>query len=200
MKTCVLSELPIRMSPESVLKRLGRGVDRKKWAPVVERILADHRYRIRPRGVFHEMVCRPNGTMVDIGRGFCLRSEFLKGRLRDRQEAAIFLVTIGSEIEDAIKDESRGGKNITAYVLDCLGSSAAESSAAAIQSVVQAEFGVKMCRYSPGYNDWHIEQQKTLFEFLGPEATKSLGVSLTPDYMMSPRKSVSGIIIPKDSP
>jgi 5-methyltetrahydrofolate--homocysteine methyltransferase len=198
MNTYILSELNIKMSPKSVLKRLDGGVNRKKWAQVVDRIVKNYASRIRPKGVYHKISCRPNGTMVDIGRGFFLRSEFLRKRLGKNHEAAIFLVTIGPEIEDIIKNESLEGKNITAYILDCLGSSAAESSAAAIQSVVQAEFGMKMCRYSPGYNDWHIEQQKILFEFLGPDVTRKLGVNLTPDYMMSPRKSVSGIVIPKD--
>ena len=200
MKTrIVLNELTIKMNAESVLKRLGSGISRKKWAQAVDRIFADYRSRIKPKGVYHEMICRPNGTVVDIGKGLFLRSEFLRKHLKADQEAAIFLVTIGSEIENIIKSESREGKNVTAYILDCLGSSAAESSAAAMQQVVQAELGLKMCRYSPGYNDWHIEQQKILFEFLGREATNTLGVNLTPDYMMSPRKSVSGIIIPRDT-
>jgi 5-methyltetrahydrofolate--homocysteine methyltransferase len=198
MKTNILSDLTIKINPDSVLKRLDKGVNRAKWNQLVERTVERYGSRIRPRGVYHEITCRPNGSIVDIGGGFSFRSEFLKTRLGKDREGAVFLVTIGSQLEDIIKGESLDGKNITAYILDCLGSSAAESSAAAIQKIVAADFGIKMCRYSPGYNDWHIEQQKILFEFLGAKVTKTLGVDLTHDYMMCPRKSVSGIIIPKN--
>jgi 5-methyltetrahydrofolate--homocysteine methyltransferase len=198
MNANLLGKLDIKMTPESVLKRIGSGSNRDKWAQTVDRIVENYGSRVKAKGVYREIWCHPNGSSVDIGSGFSLQSEFLRGRLRGDQEAAVFLVTIGSELEDVIKDESQEGRNITAFILDCLGSSAAESSAAAIQSVVQTEFGRKMCRYSPGYNDWDIEQQKIIFEVLGSKATQRLGVNLTPDYMMSPRKSVSGIIIPKN--
>ncbi len=199
MKRRILSRLDIKTNPESVLKRLGSGIDRRKWARAVGRIFREHQSRIKPRGVYHEVICRPNGAAVDIGRGFHLRSEFLRKRVGRDEKAAIFLVTIGSEIEEIIRDESRRGSNRRAYILDCLGSTAAENAAAAIQRVVQEAFGTTMCRYSPGYNDWHIEQQKILFEFLGSEATEVIGVDLTDDCMMLPRKSVSGIIVPKNS-
>ena len=83
-------------------------------------------------------------------------------------------------------------------ILDCLGSNAAESAAAAIHHEVQGRFKTQMRRYSPGYNDWDIRQQEDLFDYLGIESARKLGVDLTPDFMMTPRKSVSGIILPKE--
>ena len=46
-------------------------------------------------------------------------------------------------------------------------------------------------RYSPGYCDWDITQQRVLFQAMD---SAPLGVSLTDECLMVPRKSVSGII------
>ena len=46
-------------------------------------------------------------------------------------------------------------------------------------------------RFSPGYGDFPIEQQKILLERV--DATRRIGVSLTDSFMMTPTKSVSAV-------
>ncbi|NIM11635.1 MAG: hypothetical protein GTO45_06040, partial [Candidatus Aminicenantes bacterium] len=46
-------------------------------------------------------------------------------------------------------------------------------------------------RYSPGYCDWPISEQCEIFKILPHE---TIGVELSEDSFMSPRKSVSGVI------
>jgi hypothetical protein len=46
-------------------------------------------------------------------------------------------------------------------------------------------------RYSPGYCDWHVAEQHSLFSLL-PEGF--CGITLTPSALMVPIKSISGII------
>jgi len=46
-------------------------------------------------------------------------------------------------------------------------------------------------RFSPGYCDWDVEQQRILFEAVDGEKA---GVELTETCLMLPRKSISGII------
>jgi hypothetical protein len=45
-------------------------------------------------------------------------------------------------------------------------------------------------RFSPGYCDWHITQQKELFKLLD---SNRIGVELTYTCLMTPRKSISGV-------
>jgi hypothetical protein len=45
-------------------------------------------------------------------------------------------------------------------------------------------------RFSPGYCDWSLREQITLFRMV---KTRSIGVSLSPSALMKPRKSVSGV-------
>jgi hypothetical protein len=52
--------------------------------------------------------------------------------------------------------------------------------------------------YSPGYCGWHISGQRALFDRLRPER---IGISLNESFLMTPLKSVSGVLIagPVDS-
>ena len=46
-------------------------------------------------------------------------------------------------------------------------------------------------RYSPGYGDWGLSQQKKFFQIIGAE---KIGMSLSSAMMLIPRKSVTAII------
>jgi hypothetical protein len=46
--------------------------------------------------------------------------------------------------------------------------------------------------YSPGYCGWDISAQKKLFAYLQP---KNIGIRLNDSYLMTPLKSVSGVLI-----
>jgi cobalamin-dependent methionine synthase I len=46
-------------------------------------------------------------------------------------------------------------------------------------------------RYSPGYCEWKLSDQRKLFSFF-PESC--CGITLSESYFMSPKKSISGII------
>jgi hypothetical protein len=50
----------------------------------------------------------------------------------------------------------------------------------------------------PGQLDWPIQQQKEVFSFF-QDVEATIGVRLTKSLMMIPRKSVSGIIFPKEA-
>ncbi|UCD57065.1 MAG: hypothetical protein JSV16_14820 [Candidatus Hydrogenedentota bacterium] len=197
MRTVFLKSLNFTVNPESVLKRMGVRTRQEEWLGIVSRICDEYLSHIRPRGIYREALCLPNGRTIDIGESLSLESSFLRNHLPKSKKAAIFLVTIGPELEESIRKEIDNGRTRKAYILDCLGSNAAESAAAVTHRVVQEKFKLSMRRYSPGYNDWDISQQEILFEFLGRENAREVGVGLTPDFMMAPRKSVSGIILPR---
>jgi len=110
-------------------------------------------------------------------------------------QAAIFVVTIGKALEKKVAQLTKEGLILKASVLDAVGSVAVEKVANWLENMIRsiaAENGDKVgWRYSPGYCDWDITQQKELF---GGLDGKSIGVNLTSTYLMVPRKSISGII------
>ena len=105
---------------------------------------------------------------------------------------AFCVCTIGPALELEVTRLSSGGEMLKAIVLDAIGSVAAEAVAAYIEARIAAEVareGLKIsCRASPGYGDWDVREQASIFKLLPAER---IGVRLSETFMMSPRKSVS---------
>jgi len=114
---------------------------------------------------------------------------------KDMSYAAIFVCSAGPEITDRAKQLSRDGKLIEGYLIDVLGSVMVEKAMDKVQGILQHKMkkhGLQISnRYSPGYCDWDVKEQKQLFSFF-PE--HFCNVSLSDSCLMVPVKSISGII------
>lgn len=116
------------------------------------------------------------------------------------KDGAIFLVTIGPEVENSVKNLSEAGDLTDALFLDAMGSVLVEEAAELVQNEwmknlsEQREIPVNTypVRYSPGYCQWDVIAQEMLFACFGNDG---IPVSLTKGGMMHPRKSISGIVV-----
>ncbi|MCK4236682.1 MAG: hypothetical protein KAX38_06160, partial [Candidatus Krumholzibacteria bacterium] len=110
----------------------------------------------------------------------------------DLDRVAFCICTIGPRLEKEVSALSEKGELLRAVVLDSVGSVSAEAAAEHVDRVIQAgasREGLKTsCRASPGYGDWDIREQASIFDLLPGDR---IGVSLTGSFMMVPRKSVS---------
>ncbi|PKQ63917.1 hypothetical protein BZG02_07860 [Labilibaculum filiforme] len=108
---------------------------------------------------------------------------------------AIFTCTTGPLISDRLKELNSQGLILEAYLIDLLGSVMVEKAMDKLQAIIEAECtskGVNITnRYSPGYMNWDVKEQKDLFAFL-PE--NFCGIKLNESCLMTPVKSVSGFI------
>lgn len=122
-------------------------------------------------------------------------SNIITGILSRCHEAAIFVATIGAGVEKRVSHLMSRGEMLKSVVLDAVGSAAIEKVACELEESVRKRAsldGAKISRrYSPGYCDWDIKQQKVLF---GALTGDSAGVKLTEDSLMMPQKSISGVI------
>jgi hypothetical protein len=109
--------------------------------------------------------------------------------------AAIYLATIGSGLEEQVSEMMKKGEMLKALVLDAVGSEAVVQVSYKLQDAIRAVARAKGCqvtiKYSPGYCDWDVRQQNILFSAID---STSVSVNLLESCMMTPRKSVSGII------
>lgn len=122
-------------------------------------------------------------------------SEVIARLLRQCRRVAVLVVTIGSHLEEMTSKLAGDGLILQASVLDAIGSDAVEKVADFVQNMVEeaahAEgFGISR-RFSPGYCDWDISQQRAVFRAVTGD---SAGVHLTDRCLMIPQKSISGII------
>jgi hypothetical protein len=129
---------------------------------------------------------RPVCARLQLGAAALRRSSFL----REVDSAVLCMVTIGPALEAAVDAYHAAGELSRSVVLDALGSAAVEIAADAANEIIRTEVESREMRcsrrYSPGYGDWGVSEQRWILEALEAER---LGVSLTEGCMMVPHKS-----------
>lgn len=108
---------------------------------------------------------------------------------------ALFITTAGKSFDSWVKSKASGGDILAEYLCSSIGSVIADKVADVIQEeinnyAIKAGKGITN-RYSPGYCSWNIREQRGIFDLLPSDR---IGVSLTPSFLMTPIKSISGII------
>jgi len=135
------------------------------------------------------------GSIALIEGSVIFKSRIIARLLERCPQVAIFVVTIGKYLEETAFQLARDGLILQATVLDAIGSDAVEKVADFVQDrikeMAEAQGLVTSRRFSPGYCDWNVGQQRMLFYAL---TGNTLGVRLTGECLMVPQKSISGII------
>ncbi len=135
------------------------------------------------------------GSIAFIEDSIIFKSQVLARLLEQCERVAVFALTIGSRLEEMVCQLAKDSLVLQASVLDAIGSAAAEKVAGLVQDrISEAARGQGLCtsrRFSPGYCDWNIGQQRMLFRALGGNTA---GIRLTGRCLMIPQKSISGII------
>ncbi len=189
----------IDIDRQQVLHNIGYGADCKlstRIASLINEYVENARDLIEPS---YSCVIRDikqvRGSSVIIEGSIAFRSEVIARLLEQCEKAAVFLLTIGNHLEETACRLAEDGLILQATVLDAIGSVAAEKMADFVQSrVSEAARAQGLCisqRFSPGYCDWDIGQQKMVFWAVNGA---SMGIRLTEGCLMLPRKSISGII------
>lgn len=111
---------------------------------------------------------------------------------------AVYALTMGKEVSEEISRLFDTDEFALAAMLDAVASNAADKGSRYVErwyeeylnrngSVPNTVLG-----YSPGYCGWHISGQRKLFRILDPE---KIGITLNDSYLMTPLKSISGVLV-----
>lgn len=132
-----------------------------------------------------------------MNKGEYAGSEYLSAL----DDLALCVVTIGPRLEAAVNQCRQDGDLSRAIILDSYGSAAAEAAAEKAERIILREIRgrglVGSRRFSPGYGGWSVAEQAWVLAALDADV---IGVSLTPQCMMIPRKSVTFAVAIGDSP
>jgi len=172
---------PIQISRDAVLRLLGAGGRearmRRDILMMVQEAEELSRELVKPRGVYRIL----EGDQLNE-----------LGYLRGNKQVGLGLSTIGTALEEKTKELMATGHEPEGYVLDAVGSVAAEATADAVNAKIchwaAVHDLVATPRFSPGYGRWSLEEQRVIFRLLPAE---QIGMQLNPSCMMIPRKSVS---------
>ena len=115
--------------------------------------------------------------------------------LKKSEKIGVFICSAGEKFSILSKKANLEGDYLKGYIIDTFGSIIAERTADFIHNEIKqiaekADLKVTN-RYSPGYCNWNLSNQRELFSLL-PE--NFCNISLTDSMLMLPIKSVSGII------
>ena len=161
----------------------------------IEKLWVDYRELIEPR-----VLVRSLPAQITADSLLCADIRFAIGRKIASQvaglsEVALFVCTIGDKLEQAATRLTASGELMNGFVLDTIGSLAAERLAEQLQCRIETTVGglgqTITTRFSPGYCDWHVSAQRQLFDLLGGTPC---GVILSQSAMMKPLKSISGFV------
>ncbi|MGW8264997.1 MAG: vitamin B12 dependent-methionine synthase activation domain-containing protein [Longimicrobiales bacterium] len=160
--------------------------------------------------VLYETLAEPRGIVAEVsldqfqgiyeGEGNNELPTPLPEIVEEADGLALFAATVGEAVSCKIEELFQENDPATACMLDGIASDRAETATtllaqAFLETLLQrGEFDhrARALPYSPGYCGWHITGQKKLFAFLKPER---IGISLSESSLMSPIKSVSGVLV-----
>ena len=140
-----------------------------------------------------KLTAKSKGTIC-LDNDIVFRSNKLSKTLKDSEESVCFVGTVGRGIEGEINRLMRENSLADAYIIDALGSVAVESMVDQFQHQMDGKYKRQgkavTLRFSPGYCDWPITEQKKLFRAFDHQ---DIDVDLLDSCLMRPRKSISGI-------
>jgi hypothetical protein len=188
----VIDPISIELDTKELLKTLKGGRLRETdIAPIME----ECRRLIEPKTVYSfSKVIGIEKADVQLESGHTLNSVLLADILKVNQVIALYVVTIGPRLEKQASEEAKSSL-LQAAIMEWIADYALEKAAAYIGSFVKKTLGSEVYHFRPGEgtpNLFDIKQQKILFQIIDP--TTTIGVSLTPGFMMVPRKSISGVL------
>lgn len=190
----------LEISIDNILKSLGFQIDIKEeyFVNTIVKCIKDSRSLLHPSGGY--IIKRANTDKWKEGLMVIDQTEFqintiIGSQIRKAEYLALFVGTIGSEIEKHSDYLFKKGDPLEGYIYNLIGSEAAESVAEIIHRELETEMlksGLNITnRFSPGYCKWNVGEQFKLFNFFN---NRNFGVTLTSSALMNPVKSISGII------
>ena len=145
----------------------------------------------RPRAVWRLFDREANGRLS--GTGFVPAGESIRRHLSGCGQVILMAATLGSEAESLLRRAQIRDMG-DALILDALGSAAIEGVCDRLCEEIAQELSPRRltARFSPGYGDLPLGQQRELFAVL--DVTRRIGVSLSESGLMLPQKSVTALI------
>ncbi len=176
--------------PDIIRSRSPRLVD------TAEKALAEAKKLLEPEVLVKEFqVTNYQHDSLDLEGGKKLSGALVTGHLVGACTLSIAVCTVGSKI-DEYASEVMEDDIVLGLAVDGVGSAAVEALANAVCKEIEldaAENGYQTTiPLSPGMIGWSVEEgQPLIFDLVDPT---TIGVELTPYYLMVPRKSLSMII------
>jgi hypothetical protein len=127
--------------------------------------------------------------------GYKIKSGNVAALLKNSFKVYGIAITISAALESKRDEFFKKKETFNALILDAAGSVAAEEvvmlANAQIKAYEEEKGNAVTKRYSPGYADWKLEDNKQFLDWIGAE---HIGIKLNKFCQMRPEKSISALI------
>ena len=142
---------------------------------------------VQPKSIYRIFDCTVTDNLLIIG-SIAFKSQRLAENLKGCSRVAVMAVTLGTESDRLLRSFS--GESARLIAMQAVLTEMIEQECDKVQKNIEKENSAKTRqRYSPGYFDLDISEQKKIFSLL--EITKRCGITLTDTCQMIPTKSVT---------
>jgi hypothetical protein len=188
--------MKIPIPVDEVLRRLGRK-GKMEVSPQLARLVNEEisicQDLMTPMGIYDRFgLSLDRSGAVSISGGFTVNSSDLYRWVRGCDELVVMVVTVGPGINERVQELTEAGEVTRGMIVDAIGSETVEELAGVLNRIIAntARKAVTK-RYSPGYGDWDLTDQKSLLELIG---AGEIGVTVSDSSQMIPEKSISAVI------
>jgi hypothetical protein len=191
----VLDNIPIQWDLDKVKKQLR--LDKKGGLlPDVRELVGVAGSLIRAQAVYEVSYIGQKGENTVEVDGVTFTSRVLRVNLDKVERVFPFIITIGKALE-----EEAGSYDdlLRQFYLETIADMGLRSGRQYLEEHLKRHYGLgQLSRMNPGsLDDWPITEQKPLFSLFG-NVRELIGVTLTENMLMIPRKSISGIFFPTE--
>lgn len=188
----------LEVNKEEVLRYLGykgQDIDEKMNLEINE-CREEIKKLILPRAVYSYNNIKPHAEGVEvINTNLILKGKDIKEHLKNSKQCVLMAVTLGNEVEKKTRLYEK--TNLTkALILDACATTAVEEVCDIIENKVKEKAFKEekdiTFRYSPGYGDLPLDIQNSFLRAI--DAQKKIGLTVSENNLLFPRKSVTAII------
>ena len=184
----------IQFNKKEALRYFRAQSDDKSAETLVDSAYQKLKNELQPRYTVKRFGCCAEEASVLLDNGTVFRSKALARYVGEATELFLFGATLGSRVDSALRRmaltsvaEAGAGQAVAAALIETY----CDDCCAELQK--QLPEGKKLkWRFSPGYGDWALEEQKILFPVL--DCAHTIGLTLTESCMMAPVKSVTAVM------
>lgn len=170
--------------------RTSSKTDDERLLSLIEKCCDEVNACVEPKTLHRIFDCAVTDDSLIIGETV-FRSRRLADTIKGCKRVCIFGATLGTECDRLIRTYSATDIAKSMVLQACLASKI-EEVCDSLEDTLKAEGMHLRQRYSPGYFDLDITENKKVFELL--DLTKRIGLTLTDTCQMVPTKSVTAII------
>lgn len=163
----------------------------KEAQALVDMVYLKLRNEVQARHVLLKSKVQVDKEGVTLVNGVRFTSRDLASHVKGCEEVLLLGATLGSRVDTAIRRLALGSVAEGAAA-QAVAAALIESYCDEVQAKADTGGLVQRPRFSPGYGDWDLAEQRLIFPVLN--CAKLIGLTLTDGCMMAPSKSVTAVI------